>query len=139
MMSRRPDVRPTLEGLITQLDVISRRMRGRVPPRHVQVTAIQPEAAAAPAPALGLPAPVTGGAGGALPLAAAPVQTTMPLSIGQAAAMGGGLPGASVPTVAVGPRRGLSTPVLVTVLVVGILVGVSLTLMFVFSMLGGQS
>jgi serine/threonine protein kinase len=143
MMSRRPDVRPTLEGLITQLDVLSRRMGGRVPPRHVEVTALANESAnpPAPAPTLGTPAPVAmGGAGaGAAAIAHAPVQTTMPLSIGQAGPLGGGgLPGASVPTVADGPRRGVSTGVFVTVLVVGILLGVGLTLMFVMSMLGGR-
>ncbi len=37
MMSRRPDVRPTFDELVDVLGVISRRLGGRVPPRHVDV------------------------------------------------------------------------------------------------------
>lgn len=37
MMSRRPDVRPTFEELIAQLQDISGRLGGRVPPRHHDV------------------------------------------------------------------------------------------------------
>ncbi|MBK6922185.1 MAG: serine/threonine protein kinase [Deltaproteobacteria bacterium] len=37
MMSRRPDVRPTFDELIQKLGDISRRLGGRVPPRHQDV------------------------------------------------------------------------------------------------------
>jgi serine/threonine-protein kinase len=35
MMSRRPDVRPTFDELVERLGAISRRLGGRVPPRHL--------------------------------------------------------------------------------------------------------
>jgi serine/threonine-protein kinase len=41
MMSRRPDVRPSFDELISKLGVISRRMGGRVPPRHQDVELIK--------------------------------------------------------------------------------------------------
>ena len=54
MMSRRPDVRPTFDELVEILGGISRRLGGRVPPRHTQVQRITPvpgELATASAPA----------------------------------------------------------------------------------------
>jgi serine/threonine-protein kinase len=52
MMSRRPDVRPTLEELIEGLPEITNRLGGRIPPRHaaVELTSSPPPAAAEPAP-----------------------------------------------------------------------------------------
>jgi serine/threonine-protein kinase len=52
MMSRRPDVRPTLEELIEGLPEITNRLGGRIPPRHaaVELTSAPPPAAAEPAP-----------------------------------------------------------------------------------------
>jgi serine/threonine-protein kinase len=37
MMSRRPDVRPTLEQLIEDLPAINSRIGGQIPPRHASV------------------------------------------------------------------------------------------------------
>jgi serine/threonine protein kinase len=48
MMSRRPDVRPTLEELIEGLPKIIGRIGGQIPPRHASVAAIEAEV---PAPA----------------------------------------------------------------------------------------
>ena len=41
MMSRRPDVRPTFDELIEKLDVISKRLGGRIPPRNIDVELIK--------------------------------------------------------------------------------------------------
>ncbi len=41
MMSRRPDVRPTFDELIDKLGAHSRKMEGRIPPRHQDVELIQ--------------------------------------------------------------------------------------------------
>ncbi|KIG11940.1 Serine/threonine protein kinase [Enhygromyxa salina] len=51
MMSRRPDVRPTLEELIDELPVIIGRIGGQIPPRHAAVEVITeaPPAAVEPA------------------------------------------------------------------------------------------
>ena len=60
MMSRRPDVRPDFEELVSLMGPISKRLRGQVPPRHssIHVSSAEnpvfappaaPEAAAAPA------------------------------------------------------------------------------------------
>ena len=46
MMSRRPDVRPTFDELIQKLGEISRRLGGRVPPRHQNVELIKSASAA---------------------------------------------------------------------------------------------
>ena len=43
MMSRRPDVRPTFEELKTNLNEISRRLGGQVPPRHASVELRSPD------------------------------------------------------------------------------------------------
>jgi serine/threonine-protein kinase len=52
MMSRRPDVRPTLEELIEGLPEITNRLGGRIPPRHaaVELTSSPPPANTEPAP-----------------------------------------------------------------------------------------
>ncbi|MEM7158804.1 MAG: serine/threonine-protein kinase [Myxococcota bacterium] len=41
MMSRRPDIRPTFDELVEGLGHISRRMDGRIPPRHQDVELIE--------------------------------------------------------------------------------------------------
>jgi serine/threonine-protein kinase len=41
MMSRRPDVRPDFDELVTTLEAISTRMGGQVPPRHQDVKSTQ--------------------------------------------------------------------------------------------------
>jgi len=41
MMSRRPNVRPTFEPLVEQLRSISRRLDGRIPPRHQDPASLQ--------------------------------------------------------------------------------------------------
>jgi serine/threonine-protein kinase len=41
MMSRRPNVRPTFEHLVEQLRSISRRLDGRIPPRHQDPVSLQ--------------------------------------------------------------------------------------------------
>ena len=51
MMSRRPDVRPTLEELITGLPSIVKRLGGQIPPRHIDVEVVEA------APAANDPAP----------------------------------------------------------------------------------
>lgn len=43
MMSRRPDVRPTFDELIEKLGVVSRRLGGQIPPRHIDIELIQSE------------------------------------------------------------------------------------------------
>jgi serine/threonine protein kinase len=43
MMSRRPDVRPTLEELIEGLPKIIGRIGGQIPPRHASVAAVEAE------------------------------------------------------------------------------------------------
>ena len=50
MMSRRPDVRPTLEELIEGMPAIVSRLGGQIPPRHEKVT-VEPEAPPPPEPA----------------------------------------------------------------------------------------
>ncbi len=66
MMSRRPDVRPTFDELIQKLGEISRRLGGRVPPRHQNVELIKSSSAAEertePPPAGGGGNPQNGGA-----------------------------------------------------------------------------
>ena len=70
MMSRRPDVRPDYEELVTLIGGISERLGGRLPPRHVSLEKPKPEptmeldrmgggaeAAGAAAPALADPGP----------------------------------------------------------------------------------
>jgi serine/threonine-protein kinase len=41
MMSRRPDIRPTFDELVDKLNVISRRLDGRIPPRNIDIELIK--------------------------------------------------------------------------------------------------
>ncbi len=50
MMSRRPDVRPSFEELIEKLGAISRRLDGRIPPRHQDVELMKSEPVAVAVP-----------------------------------------------------------------------------------------
>ncbi|MEX1366101.1 MAG: serine/threonine-protein kinase, partial [Nannocystaceae bacterium] len=51
MMSRRPDIRPTFDELVDKLGVISRRMGGRIPPRHQDVELIESQSTDIDSPA----------------------------------------------------------------------------------------
>lgn len=63
MMSRRPDVRPTLEELIDNLPAIVGRLGGQIPPRHEAVELAGPDAGppSEPGPSKAEPAPLVEG------------------------------------------------------------------------------